>query len=172
MSGSQSDHLRIYRIFRASGPSDKFALILSIWFGSGLLPGAPGTFGTVATLPLILWFNRFEIILRLLSVAIVIAFAFWASGRTRDLLGNDDPPVVVIDEAAGFLLTMLLLPPDWLSICLGFIMFRFFDILKPYPIKKVESIGYGFGIVLDDMVAGLYASATTWIVLCFIQMLI
>ena len=72
---------------------------------------------------------------------------------------------MVIDEVAGFLLTTAFLPYSWLSLCLGFFLFRFFDILKPFPIKRLESIKGGVGIVLDDLMAGVYAWGITWLIL-------
>jgi len=83
-------------------------------------------------------------------------------------MGQDDPKEVVIDEVAGFLLTIYLLPLSWLSIALGFIMFRFFDILKPFPIRRLERIGGGTGIVIDDLVAGVYASLSINILFLFL----
>jgi len=80
-------------------------------------------------------------------------------------LDQSDPREIVIDEVAGFLLTMLFLPCSWLTISLGFIFFRFFDILKPYPIKQLEKLRGGFGVVLDDLAAGLYANIIVRIIL-------
>ena len=102
-------------------------------------------------------------------LALVFWVALWASGLTRDLLGKTDPPEVVIDEVAGFLLTMLLLPVSWQALVLGFFLFRFFDILKPFPIKRVERLGGALGIVADDLVAGMYAYAVARIVILFVD---
>ena len=80
-----------------------------------------------------------------------------------------DPSEVVIDEVAGFLLTMFLLPLSWLTLGLGFILFRVFDILKPYPIKQAEKLRGGLGIVMDDLVAGIYAHLCVRLILFFVK---
>lgn len=169
MSTPQSDSPSLQEIFRESDFLGKAALTLSTWFGAGLLPMAPGTWGSLAAVPLVgvlhylgLWYNA-------LTVTVVTGVAIWASDRSSKLLGANDPKEVVIDEVAGFLLTMLLLPSHWLALGLGFFLFRFFDILKPYPIRHAERLKGGLGIVLDDLLAGLYACASVRIVLLISQ---
>jgi phosphatidylglycerophosphatase A len=158
MSKSQSDNLSVLDIFRRSGFTKKTALALSTWFGTGLLPVAPGTFGTIATAPLILGLNILGIWYSVLALVSITAIAVWVSDVSQDLLDRKDPPEVVIDEVSGFLVTMFLLPHTWLALAMGFVLFRFFDIFKPYPVKKVEKFRGGFGIVMDDLLAGFYAN--------------
>jgi len=167
MSKPQFDNLSIKEIFRQSDFSGKTVLILSTWFGSGLLPIAPGTFGTVAALPLIVVSAYLAPIYKILALGIITVVAIWSSGRCQELLGQGDPAEVVIDEVAGFLLAMLFLPFSCLTLILGFILFRFFDILKPYPINRLERLRGGFGIVMDDLLAGLYAYLGVRIILLF-----
>jgi phosphatidylglycerophosphatase A len=169
MSKYQSDNLSIGGIFRKSNFSGKIALILSTWFGIGLLPVAPGTFGSVAAVPIALGLACLGIGYTAFAISIVVAVAIWSSGRCKKLLGNDDPSAVVIDEVAGLLLTMFLLAPSWLTLGLGFALFRFFDILKPYPIRKVEKLRGGLGIVVDDLVAGVYAHCGVRLILFFVK---
>ena len=152
----QSDNFTVQYIFRKSGLYSKITLILSTWFGTGLLPVAPGTFGTLSAIPIILVSDGLGIPYKVLILIIITAAAIWTSGSAQVLLGKNDPPEVVIDEVAGFLF-MLFLPLSWTALALGFILFRVFDILKPYPIKKVEKLKGGFGIVFDDLLAGVYA---------------
>ena len=102
-------------------------------------------------------------------MVVVVVIAIWTAGRSQDLLGRNDPSEVVIDEVAGFLLTLFLLPCSWLSLGSGFVLFRLFDILKPYPVRQSESLRGGFGIVMDDLLAGLYAHLGVRILLFFIQ---
>ena len=169
MTRSRSGNLNIRKIFRETDFCGKTALALSTWFGVGLLPVSPGTFGTLAAVPLVsvlvylgMWYGAFVLVL-------VALIAIWTSGRTEALLGRSDPPEVVIDEVEGFLLTMFLLPSSWLALGLGFVLFRFFDILKPYPIKQVEQkLTGGLGIVMDDVLAGLCAHASVRILLLFL----
>jgi len=133
------------------------------------MPFAPGTFGTLGAIPVVLLLNYLE---TWHSALILIAFAalgVFTAGRTQDLLGRTDPPEVVIDEVTGFLLTMLLLKFSWSALCFGFFLFRFFDIVKPYPLKRAEKLRGGFGIIMDDLLAGLYAGAGGKIILFFVS---
>jgi len=158
MSEPQSDNLTLKESLRRADFINKTALILSSWFGIGLIPRMPGTVGTLAAIPIGIVMNRLGLYLGAIFLVISIVAAIWSAGVTERILGRDDPSEVVIDEVAGFLLTVYLLPLSWRSIALGFIMFRFFDILKPFPIKRLERIGGGTGIVLDDLGAGVYAA--------------
>jgi len=168
MSTPQSDSFSVQDTFRKSDISGKLILVLCTWFGVGLLPVAPGTFGSLAAVPLILVLDDLGMLYSAIAMAIVTGVAIWTSGRCEELLGQKDPQVVVIDEVAGFLFTMILLPTSWRSLGLGFILFRSFDILKPYPIRKVERLKGGVGIVMDDLFAGLYAYAGARAILPFL----
>ncbi|HJX33903.1 MAG TPA: phosphatidylglycerophosphatase A [Desulfatiglandales bacterium] len=138
---------------------EAFILLLSSWFGAGRLPLAPGTWGTLGAVPLVLIISYFSPVSAVISLAVIIPLAVWTSDISQKLLGEDDPPEVVIDEVAGYFVTVFLLPFSWWSFILGFLLFRVFDILKPFPIgiidKKVKG---GMGICLDDIVAGVYAN--------------
>lgn len=158
MSERQFDSLTFWKSLKQADFSGKVALYLGTWFGLGLLPKAPGTFGTLGALPLVLGASLLRPIAYAGCLVLFILIAVRASGICQDLLGRTDPSEVVIDEAAGFLLTFLALPVSWHSLVMGFIFFRFFDILKPYPIKRLEKLKGGMGIVLDDLLAGLYAN--------------
>ena len=168
MSEPQSDNLTLKESFGRADFINKTALILSSWFGIGLIPRMPGTVGTLAAIPMAIVVNRLGQLFGAIFLVIFIFAAVWSSGVTERLLGRDDPSEVVIDEVAGFMLTIYLLPLSWVSIALGFIMFRFFDILKPFPIKKLERIGGGTGIVLDDLAAGVYAGLSIKLFLFFL----
>ena len=165
MSRPQPDSLSLLEILRQSDFSGKTALALSTWFGTGLLPVAPGTFGSLASVPLVLVLQHIGVWYSAFVLALVTCVAVWASDRTQKLLGQNDPKEVVIDEVAGFLLAMFLLPSSWLVLGLGFLLFRGFDIIKPYPAKQAERLRGGLGIVMDDLIAGLYAYAGVRIVL-------
>jgi len=145
-------------IFKNAGVLDKFALTLSSCFGIGLIPVAQGTFGTLAAIPLAIALAGLSPMAGAYLLFFFVLLAIWASGRSSGALGKSDPAEVVIDEIAGLLLTLFLLPATGFNLCLGFILFRLFDILKPYPIRKLEKIGGGAGIVLDDLLAGIYAN--------------
>lgn len=157
MSKDQSDNLSVLNTFSQTGFKGRIALILATWFGSGLMPVASGTFGTLAAIPFVLLISCFGGWYGAIALVFVIAVAIWASHRTWKLLGKPDPSEVVIDEVAGFVVTMFLLPPSWAAIGFGFILFRFFDIVKPWPVRQAEKLKGGFGIVMDDLLAGVYA---------------
>jgi len=145
-------------LLKAASFSDRIAIILSVWFGVGLLPGMPGTFGTVGAIPVYLLSVYLDTGYQVLFLLIIIILAIWSSNRCQSILGRFDPREIVIDEVAGFLLTVIFLPLTWVTLVAGFFLFRFFDILKPPPIRQIEKrLTKGFGIVLDDLVAGIYA---------------
>ena len=129
------------------------------------MPRAPGTFGTLAAIPLAIAVNYLGAIYGAFSLVIFISVAVLTSGLSRKLMGREDPPEIVIDEAAGFSVTLFLLPLSWFSLSLGFLLFRLFDIFKPFPIRRLEKINGGIGIVLDDLLAGVYANLVLRLVL-------
>jgi phosphatidylglycerophosphatase A len=150
--------------FRKAGLVDKGALILSSCFGFGLIPVAQGTFGTLTGIPLAIALAHLSPMAAAYVLFFFVLLAIWASDRSAGALEKDDPAEVVIDEAAGLLLTLFLLPASGFNLCFGFILFRLFDILKPYPIRRLEKVGGGAGIVLDDLLAGIYANVCIRIV--------
>lgn len=162
------DTLPVREIFQKSDFSGKTALTLSSWFGTGLLPVVPGTLGTLASVPLVLLLHVIGFWYQALATVTLIIVAIWASGKSQDLLGKDDPSVVVIDEVAGFVLTMFFLPISWISLASGFVMFRIFDIIKPYPARDMERLAGGWGIVMDDVMAGIYAHLCVRLILFFL----
>lgn len=157
MSRDRSDTLTPGAVFGTASFPDKAALILATWFGSGLAPVASGTFGTLAALPLAYAVSVAGSGCGVLVALTLFGLAFWSSERTRRLLRSDDPSPVVIDEVAGTLVTLFLVPPSWMGWTAGFFLFRFFDIFKPYPIRRLERLKGGLGIVADDLLAGVYA---------------
>jgi len=135
-------------------PANFFAL----GFGSGLAPRAPGTFGTLAVIPL--WWLLADLPLGgyLLAVALVSLFGVWCCGAAARNLGVHDHPAIVWDEFAGFLLCMTAAPAGIGWLLAGFVLFRFFDIFKPWPIRWLDArVSGGLGIVVDDLLAGLFA---------------
>lgn len=139
----------------ASG--ERLALVLSTWFGVGLIPFAPGSFGSAAALPVAVLISLAQLRVKLVSLAILIGLAVWACNVHSILKGGPDPPQAVIDEAAGLTVALCFVPCTWFNIIAGFCLFRLFDIFKPFPIKKIERLKGGWGIVADDLAAGLYA---------------
>ncbi len=140
------------------------ATLLATWFGSGLLRVAPGTCGSLAALP----FAAAFVLLGgpwLLALATAAAFALglWASARYVVAGGQPDPGAVVIDEVAGQWLALIPLPLDPGLYLLAFLAFRLFDIVKPWPVGWADrSLSGGFGIMADDILAGIYAGAVAF----------
>jgi len=149
--------LDFIKTFKPGNFLDKLALIVAVWFGTGLFPGIPGTIGSIGAIPLYLVMSLFGVTFQGIFVFIITIVAIWSSNRAEQLLRGNDPGLIVIDEVSGFLLTVLFIPLTLLNLVAGFFLFRLFDIIKPYPIKKIEKCRGGFGIVLDDLVAGVYA---------------
>ena len=159
MSDYSSDSLTLREAFKDANLSGKTALLLSSWFGVGLMPLAPGTFGALAAVPLIIIIKYFGVVHIGICLIVLIPMAVWTSQIAQKLLGKNDPSEVVIDEVAGLFLAVLFIPLSWFNFILAFLLFRMFDILKPFPIGMIDrSIKGGAGIVLDDLVAGIYAN--------------
>lgn len=123
------------------------------------MPKAPGTFGTLLGIPLVMLFMRFgDFGYMVATLAFTVASIFIAELHERQL-GTHDASEIVIDEVAGFLVTMTWLPNTWQAYVGGFLCFRFFDAIKPFPINLVdEKIKGGLGVVADDLVAGVIAN--------------
>ncbi len=141
-------------------------LFLAFGFGSGLTKKMPGTMGTVAAIPVYLFFIQAEIWQYSILTLLVVFIGFWICGRAAELLGEHDFGGIVWDEIAGFLITMCLVPFSWYSVLVGFILFRFFDIVKPWPIKWVDQkVEGGIGIMLDDVLAGIMAGVALFFIM-------
>lgn len=140
-----------------------WAVVLGTWFWSGLIRPAPGTWGSAAALPFAWGIAVVLGPIALLPAASVIFLVGWAAAaRIARLTGLEDPQAVVIDEVAGVFITLALVPATPLSYAIGFAAFRLFDIAKPFPVGTADRrIGGGFGIMLDDVLAGIYALLVT-----------
>lgn len=150
---------------------DRFAYALATGFGAGLAPVAPGTFGALEGVAVFLAFTALAarlsllpglsfVLLAVINVA-VFAVGVWASNRACEISGVKDPGQIVIDEISGQLiaLTPLAVSASVTGVVAAFVLFRFFDIVKPYPIRKLEGLRAGFGVMSDDALAGVYAAA-------------
>ena len=145
-------------------PSIKFlfehpAHFLAFGCGSGLSPKAPGTVGTLAAIPFWLLIAQLPFVWQLAVIVAGFVVGIYLCGKTSNSLGVHDHGGIVWDEFVGFWLTMLFLPSGWLWILIGFVLFRVFDIVKPWPIKVLDKrVHGGFGIMIDDILAGLFAA--------------
>ena len=135
-------------------------ILIATGLGSGLAPKAPGTAGTVIAIPLYLVMQPLPLASYVLITALLFALGIWVCAYTANKLGVHDHPSIVIDEIVGFLITMAAVPAGWLWIVIGFVLFRLFDALKPWPISWFDRVVTGgFGIMLDDVIAGLFSLA-------------
>ena len=133
---------------------------LAVGFGSGLAPKAPGTFGSLAALPLIFCMLHLSLPIYLSITVVSCILGIYLCGKTASDFGYHDHPGIVWDEFAGMMVTFIAVPLTWQYLLAGFLLFRLFDIVKPWPIgwldKKVHG---GFGIMIDDILAGGMALA-------------
>ncbi len=156
----------------ASRPAPLWATLVATFFGIGRLHLAPGTWGSAATV--LLWAALSYALPVPLRTAAAVALALIvaligipAATQVARAYGKKDPQFVVIDEVAGQLVALIGIPLGWKSFLAGFILFRAFDILKPPPVRQLEALPEGTGIVVDDIAAGLYALVTMHLLLHF-----
>ena len=164
---------------KAHGPLDYLSLALAT-FGVGYIPGAPGTYGSLVGLGIYLFVGMhlaeaaehgmsigtstshiasFHFALVAVAFTAFVLLGIWASGRSTEMFGTDDPHEAVVDEVMGQILTYMFIgfTLDWRLVLAGFVLFRLFDIWKPYPIDALQNLPKGLGICADDLVAGVYA---------------
>lgn len=144
-------------------PIDYAALAIAT-FGVGYLPLIPGTFGSMVGVAIFLLLQVWP--LQLVFIAVIVVLGVWAASRTERLLGRKDPGKVVVDEVAGQMISLMplafLADGPWLVwVIVSFNLFRLFDIFKPYPARRFEGLPGGFGIMADDLVAGVYGAIGT-----------
>ncbi len=133
-------------------------VFIAMGLGSGLFPKAPGTAGTLLTVPLVYFLQQQTLLIYALVTAFVLITGSWICGYAANKLQVHDHSGIVYDEVAGFLITMILAPAGWQWMLLGFVLFRFFDAVKPWPISWFDkNIHGGFGIMLDDVIAGFFS---------------
>ena len=134
------------------------ARVLATWFGCGLSPVAPGTVGTLAALPLWLVVRDGGAWVVLATAVFVTLVGVWSAGVVARASGTKDPQIVVIDEVAGVLFALAGAPETLSGIIGAVVLFRVFDMTKPFPARSAEKLPDGWGIVIDDVVAGLQAA--------------
>jgi len=154
-----------------SKPIDFVALAIATC-GVGYLPLAPGTFGSLVGVGLFLLLVRVAAVNLLVIVVAILLVTFvgiWAATRTEELSGRKDPGKVVVDEVAGQMIALfpLTLFTRWstVAVIISFILFRFFDIVKPYPANRLQELNGGVGVMFDDLVAGVYGAIVVSIIL-------
>jgi phosphatidylglycerophosphatase A len=161
------------QITRADGrryPLSDPAVLFGTWFGAGLLPLAPGTWGSLAALPCAwvvdLLFGSIGLALATIAIA---ALGVWASARMIEIAGRKDPGRAVIDEVAGMFLTLLPLPRAWWAYAIGFVLFRVADVVKPFPAGWCDTrLSGGVGVMADDLAAALWSMLGAWALCAFL----
>jgi phosphatidylglycerophosphatase A len=152
-------------------PLDRVAVLIATWFGCGYFPVGPGTAGSLAALLLAMaahWWLGWNAPLFALMAVLFTVPGIWAAGVTEARAGREDPGTVVVDEVVGQWLTLAgATTLNWKSWLAAFALFRLFDIVKPYPARRLEALHGGVGIIADDLMAGVYAALVLYIAGCF-----
>ncbi|HRS98078.1 MAG TPA: phosphatidylglycerophosphatase A [Smithella sp.] len=142
--------------------NEKLITFLATGFGSGLSPFAPGTAGTLVGVLICTLCLPMPWTLRLLFVSVLLALSIYVSGQAEKFYQKKDDQRIVIDEIIGLQITMLPVAINVLNLCAAFVLFRTFDIWKPFPVKNLQGLPGGWGVVADDVAAGIYAAAIMW----------
>lgn len=140
---------------------NRLALLIATFGYVGFFPIAPGTAGSFAALALyalVRWIDLPAV--ELAAIVAVFAVGVWAATRSEVLLGGTDPGPIVIDEVLGMLMTLAWLPLSLTGVVVGFLLFRIYDVIKPYPARRCEDAPGGWGVMLDDAMAGIYGQVT------------
>ena len=141
---------------------DRFIKLMATGLGTGLVPVAPGTAGSV--LGVGYWWLLFNLQNKFLYYGIAltgVVFAIWCAGAAAKLYRQEDPSCVVIDEIVAIPLVLAGVPAVWWAVALGFVFFRLFDVWKPFPVRQSQALPGGVGIVVDDVLAAVYACGLT-----------
>jgi phosphatidylglycerophosphatase A len=152
---------------KGEGKMNDFILFLASGFGAGYASIAPGTAGTLVAIPIYYFLSFIPFPLYELTILTFFFFSSWIAERAQSYWQKRDDRRIVIDEMMGYFLTMLWVPRTLLFIVLGFFLFRLFDVVKPPPIRLLEKARGGYGVVLDDLLAGVYSNIVLQIISCF-----
>lgn len=145
----------------------RLAFLIATWFGCGYFPAGPGTVGSLAAVVIAFLLHQYlhwsGLALLLLAV-ILLGPAIWAASRVARAIAKEDPGLVVVDEVLGQWVTLAGASTlNWKSFLIGFGLFRLFDIWKPWPVRKLETLHGGTGIIADDIAAGIYGAIVLYI---------
>ena len=147
----------------------RFFILLATGFGVGYSPIAPGTLGTLVAIPIYYFLSGIPSPLYEITLVGFFFLSVWVSENAERFFAKKDDQRIVIDEIMGFLITMLWIPKTVPFIIIGFFLFRFFDILKPFPIRRLEKeLKGGYGVVLDDVLAGIYGNIILHVINVFV----
>lgn len=148
---------------------DKLVVLLATGCYAGYVPKVPGTAGSLVAIPLCYLISRFSPTQATLFIILFMGLAVWVSGEAERLFNKKDSSQIVIDEMAGMSVTLFIVPWTVTSVVVGFLLFRIMDIVKPFPIRRLESeLSGGWGVVGDDLLAGIYAQVVLRVVIGFL----
>jgi len=158
--------------FKAMSWYERLVVFSGVGFGSGLSPKAPGTFGSAFALLFVPIWLAIGLSATVIAITIMSLIGIYICGKTAELMGVHDDGRIVWDEFAGqsitFLPVLYLGQMNWLWLLIGFALFRLFDVWKPWPIRVIDrQVDGGFGIMLDDIIAGLWAALCIWLYFYF-----
>ena len=158
--------MRLQIIETAMNFMEKTIIFIATGLLCGYSPYMPGTVGTILGLPLCFFLAKTSTVMAILWSSLFIALSIWISHRAQNILKRKDPGCIVVDEIAGFIVALAGIPFELVPVAAGFVIFRFFDIVKPFPIRLSEiKIPGGAGVVIDDLLAGIYANLTLRVIL-------
>ena len=149
---------------RPETPTHTLALACATGFGAGYAPAAPGTFGSAVGLAL-WWLLPASPVVQIAAIVMLFGLGAWSGTIAERHFHTEDPGPVVIDEVMGMLITMFMMPVDWTAAIAGFLLFRLFDIVKPFPARRFEKLPGGTGIMADDAMAAVYANVALRLVM-------
>ncbi len=142
---------------------DRIIKILATGLGVGYSPVAPGTMGSLVAIPIVLLLLPLPVTTYIVTTITFCFLACWVSDHAQDIFKQHDSQHIVIDEIAGIMVTFIGQEMHWLTIATGFVLFRALDVWKPWPCRRIdERVKGGLGVVLDDVMAGIYANAILW----------
>jgi phosphatidylglycerophosphatase A len=149
-----------------AGPASS-GVLLATWFGCGYFPWGPGTVGSLAAVLIAFVLHRYLNLGRETLAALTLVLLWpgiWAATQTARIFQREDPGMVVVDEVLGQWVTLLAVPArNWKVLVVGFLLFRVFDIWKPWPVRTLERLPEGVGIVADDLAAGVYSAVLLYV---------
>lgn len=146
----------------------RLTLLLATGFGIGYIPKLPGTSATLLGCALAWLLRDLGVAAQAAILTAALPLGVWIAGRAEKIFGHKDPRSVVIDEILGLPVSLLGIPVGWMTLLGAFVFFRFFDIIKPFPVNKLQSLPGGWGIMIDDYAAGLYACGTLHLILYWV----
>ncbi len=151
--------------------SDHIAELLATFLYVGEIPIVPGTFGTIPGLFIFIMASMLGVPIwgYFLLVVALYFVGVWAAGRAEKISGKKDDGRIVIDEVVGAMITMFYMPLDWRVVVVGFFAFRFFDVVKP-GFRKIQQIEGGHGVMIDDVLAGIMANASLWLLMWLVSL--